>query len=523
MREIIVLLSFFMGFITSCTSDFTEHLEKGRDIDGNVATKASVADMNANEWIGFYPDDAVLSELILFGTHDAGTFRLDCGPKSSVAQCQDLNFEEQLKWGVRVFDCRLSENMNFFHGESYCYTDWKEFASTCISFLQNNPREFVVAMIKAENAEGPGSVYNSNFQSVVDKLGRDYFLFEKDLLNQPISRFRGKIVIVTRDYNRGELGYIEGASKISWADNATVNPTSEANGCIRAALSDRYKAYPETKVDMVKGFFPEILSTLKNDPNRWFLFFTSGYDYSGNLWIPNPRVYTNMFHNQGLGALKDNAIYLQRGGTLIMDFINYWTDLRDYILEKIVYEYYRDIVFANDIAFRVQDGVATVMWTRDLSVKNVVLPEEIPGKGKINLININDRVFENAQLESLESTVPIGTVGVCAFKNCTSLKNVEGLNFEFEFKERAFENCSSLTKIVLEKNFNRLGVQAFSGCKRLNLYSYASQPPKVGGHLFDMQSTPFLYVTSSALSAYQKNNAWAVLFGPDGYRIKAMD
>ena len=520
MRKIVILLGFFVGFITSCT-DFTEQLEKRKDIDGDLTTKASVTEVSTNEWIGLYPDNAILSELTLFGTHDAGTFRLDCGPKSSVAQCQDLNFKEQLEWGVRVFDCRLSENMNFFHSDVYCYADWKEFASTCISFLQANPREFVVAMIKAENAEGPGAVYNSNFQKCIDELGRSHFLFDKNLLNEPISTLRGKIVIVTRGYNKGELGYIEGAPQINWPDDAGLqNPTSETNGAIRVAISDRYTAYPETKVGLVKEVFPEILPTLKDDPSRWFIIFTSGYDYSGNLWIPNPRVYTSKFRDQGLSVMKDRASYLQRGGTLMMDFVNYWTDLRDFVFRTIVHEYYKDIVYVNDIAFRFQDGVATVMWLRDLSVKNLVLPEEIPGKGKITLINIGDKAFENAQLESLTSSVPIGTVGVSAFKNCTSFKNVEGIRFENEFKERAFENCSSLTKIVLKENFYKIGSQAFVGCTKLNLYCYANQPPLTGGVLFDMNSMPFLYVPSVALYTYQNDNIWSKLFNPADYRIR---
>ncbi|CAK7082400.1 MAG: hypothetical protein PARBA_03566 [Parabacteroides sp.] len=331
MRKIIILLGFFVGLVTSCT-DFTEQLEKGKVTSEVLATKSLISEVKENEWIGLYPDSSRLANLVLFGSHDAGTFKSSSG----CVKCQDLNIEEQLSWGIRVFDCRLSENMNFFHGSFYCEMNFYDFAKPCISFLQSNPREFIVVMAKAENAEGPGHIYNENFQKNVDELGREHFLFEKDLLNQPISKLRGKMVVVTRGYNKGELGYIEGAPQINWPDDTTQNPTSEANGCLRVAISDRYKAYPETKVLVVKGVFPEILPTLKKDPTRWFIFFTSGYDYSGSLNIPYPEGYTIRFRKEGLGVLKENAIYLQRGGTLMMDFAGYWSDLRNYILKNVI-------------------------------------------------------------------------------------------------------------------------------------------------------------------------------------------
>lgn len=331
MRKVIILLGLFVGVVTSCT-DLTEHLENGKATNEGLTTKSLNSKVKPNEWIGLYSDNNKLANLVLFGSHDAGTFKC----MSGCVKCQDLNIEDQLSWGVRVFDCHLNEGMNFFHGVSYCEMDFTDFAKTCITFLQSNQREFIVVMLKAEDAKGPGPVYNENFQKNVDELGREHFLFEKDLLNQPISKLRGKIVMVTHGYNEGNLGYIEGAPRINWPDDTTQNPTSEANGCLRVAISDRYKAYPETKVRVVKEVFPEILPTLKEDPTRWFLFFTSGYDFSGNFYIPYPKGYAVRFHKEGLDVLKESAVYLKRGGTLMMDFVEDWTDLRNYILETVI-------------------------------------------------------------------------------------------------------------------------------------------------------------------------------------------
>ena len=139
-----------------------------------------------------------------------------------MAACQSRGFTEQIERGVRVFDCRLSEKMNFFHDKYYCYAGLHNFVGASIGFLNRHPREFIVALVKAENATGPGDVYNTKFQEVVDRFGRNNFLFEKDLLNQPISKLRGKMVVVTRGYNKGELGYIEGAPQINWPDIGVI-------------------------------------------------------------------------------------------------------------------------------------------------------------------------------------------------------------------------------------------------------------------------------------------------------------
>lgn len=323
-------------FFTGCNKDLDDAImgcSKNDIFDSDSEQTIDISNEDIYNWIRRYPDDAKLGNLTLIGTHDAGTYELSEWHHYSIfACCQTRGFTEQLERGVRVFDCRLSENMNFFHGKYYCHANLNNFFGASVNFLKKFPKEFVIAMVKAENAEGEENGYfNNKFQEFVDKFGRENFLFEKDLSNQPISKLRGKIVVITRYKERGKHGYIEGAPQINWPDDTTENPTSEANGCLRVAISDRYSAEPGTKVKVVNEVFPTILPTLEKDPTRLFIFFTTGYD-SGARNKCNPRAYTDYFRDEGgLKAIMNNVASLKKGGIIMFDFIEEWTDLRNYI------------------------------------------------------------------------------------------------------------------------------------------------------------------------------------------------
>lgn len=328
-----MFLFVFVILIMGCSKEKTI-LDSGQ---GEATINANNINMTVSEedicnWIGRYPDDAKIANLTLLGSHDTGA--RDMRPICKYfAQCQSYNYKDQIRWGARVFDCRLSQNMNFFHGETFCDSNFRFFASACIDFLRENPKEFLIVLIKAENCDGDGSVFNRKFQENVDELGRNFFIFEKDLLNQPISKYRGKMVIVTRYKEKGKHGYIEGAPQINWPDQPCFDKTSDANGCISIVLGDRYECESGTKVVHVKRYFSQISSILTEDPTRWCIFFTSGYNLGTVIPAPRPSTYTNEFRNEkgGLQVLKEHTLYLKKGGTIMFDFVDRWTELRDYI------------------------------------------------------------------------------------------------------------------------------------------------------------------------------------------------
>lgn len=70
---------------------------------------------NFNPWMKKLPDNKMLHQLSIPGTHDSGTSNL-----SAISRCQSLTLEEQLFAGIRYFDIRLNaDDMQVVHGPAF--------------------------------------------------------------------------------------------------------------------------------------------------------------------------------------------------------------------------------------------------------------------------------------------------------------------------------------------------------------------------------------------------------------------
>jgi len=292
-----------------------------------------------NNWIGYYPDDAFIPDLIISGTHDSGTFGYD-GLLGGQVKCQDLNFSDQLKKGVRCFDLRLSENMNIFHGTFYCNTGLGSFLDTCLDFLNSHPREVVFCFAKDENAEGEEQLWNQHFQEQIDAHGRSNFIIDKNLASYELGQLRGKVVITTRNRSAGSFGYLEGAPQISWPDDTWTTCTS--GGDIQIALEDNYTA---EKGDPKKNKILDFLSAIKNDGGymrnghrtRWIVAFTSGYKGYA-FGIPWPEDFCNdLLKTDIVSRLQNEYDGLSRDGiTYFHDFTEKWDSYSGHLFESYV-------------------------------------------------------------------------------------------------------------------------------------------------------------------------------------------
>lgn len=290
-------------------------------------------------WLGYYPDDAMIPDLIMLGTHDSGTYGYS-GILSSSVKCQSIDFPNQLKKGVRCFDLRLSENMNVFHGSFFCDVSIRDFFDACVSFLKNHPREVVFCFAKDENAEGDESVWNTTFLSRIDEYGRDKFVIDKNLISCELSQLRGKIVIISRQRSVNSFGYIAGAPQIGWPDNTWTTYTS--GGDIHIALEDNYKA---EHGNPKKNKILEFLNAIQNDEGymsnghrtRWIVAYTSGY--CGYLFdIPYPESFCEDLLDTGIiSTLHDNYDGLICDGiTFFHDFIGKWDSYNTHLFNNFV-------------------------------------------------------------------------------------------------------------------------------------------------------------------------------------------
>ena len=109
-----------------------------------------------------------LNQIIMPGSHDSGTYAINCKSKltpdtpsiaaivpcivASVAKCQKFNIIEQLDFGVRFFDLRISEKKNeqwFVHG-MYSVKLSDAFANFS-QWLNTHPYEIVILLASFVN------------------------------------------------------------------------------------------------------------------------------------------------------------------------------------------------------------------------------------------------------------------------------------------------------------------------------------------------------------------------------------
>ncbi|MGC7838054.1 phosphatidylinositol-specific phospholipase C [Pseudomonas wayambapalatensis] len=163
-----------------------------------------------SRWMQAIRDDVRLSELALPGTHDSATFDVSVFPVvDDIVTTQVLNFDEQLKYGIRVFDLRIRRTGDAFalhHGPVYLDKMFGSALQSIRNFLQANPSETVLFRIKEEHT--PDSNANRLLPEVFDQYMQQ---FSEVYLREPrksltLGEARGKFVVLSNISNLNPYG-----------------------------------------------------------------------------------------------------------------------------------------------------------------------------------------------------------------------------------------------------------------------------------------------------------------------------
>jgi hypothetical protein len=119
------------------------------------------SDGDQTDWMGRLPDELLISELSIPGTHESHAFEgLSCWigfPDPWCSICQRVGLPSQLRAGVRALDVRLKhhgDNLKVFHGHQYLYAHFAGVCTyehcycggildACVNFLQEHPGEAI--------------------------------------------------------------------------------------------------------------------------------------------------------------------------------------------------------------------------------------------------------------------------------------------------------------------------------------------------------------------------------------------
>ena len=266
----------------------------------------------AGDWMAALPDDRVISEITIPGTHDCASQNAQLG---FITKCQALDAAQQLNIGARYLDIRLGAvdgALKLYHGFTKCKAsplpwaaqiDLEDVLRDCYAFLDAHPGETILFAVKQEH----GSLSDAEFDALVQGyVQRDPERWLTPDAIPTLGEARGKLVLLRR---------YEGAGlSLLWAnqnghDDVSLNTVAEDNGSYTLWVQDRYEYGTADKWNA----FLAGLDAAQTDGESAAVHFlsTKGTLPQGHPWFFARRL------NPQLLAL-DPA---QLGGWIVVDFL----------------------------------------------------------------------------------------------------------------------------------------------------------------------------------------------------------
>ncbi len=277
-----------------------------------------------NEWMKKIPDNTLISEINLPGTHDSATRFCQF---SYFSKCQSLSITQQLNIGVRFLDLRVEKmgnRLRLVHDVARCRKSrWKstpllleDVLDECKGFLENNPSEAIVISIKRDN----GDSHEATFDTFFDNYLNDAIWYKENRIPL-LYEVRGRLVLFNRfsidESNKKYNDFNTGLNFSQWPDQGTylgkthlssvMARRDKSQGCA-IFMQDWYRLPPKEKWENC------ILPTLENPPCKTGIFVSF---FSTGRPLCNPKRSSVKI----LRYFEDvDLIPLKKYGWLIFDF-----------------------------------------------------------------------------------------------------------------------------------------------------------------------------------------------------------
>lgn len=157
-----------------------------------------------SNWMKEIDDDVMLSELALPGTHNSGTYTVN----SAITANQAIDFEEQLQYGIRVFDIRVrhtSDRFAIHHGPVFLHLMLENFLDAVSEFLIENPSEIVIFRLSKERDDNDNNT-RSRKQTLEFYLSQYSSTYKRVRENVKLGNVRGKFMIISYESEFDEFG-----------------------------------------------------------------------------------------------------------------------------------------------------------------------------------------------------------------------------------------------------------------------------------------------------------------------------
>lgn len=148
-------------------------------------------------------------------------------------------------------------------------------------------------------------------------------------------------------------------------------------------------------------------------------------------------------------------------------------------------------------------------------IKSVLLPQDVP-------IDLVDSAFRNCtSLKNVELPNGITEIPNNSFVDCSSLESLNIPSRVEEIGDFAFQNCTSLKNITIPNNTNSIGRRAFYNCTSLtDVFIKNEIPVEIENQIFDNCSNDLtIWLQRGSLDDYQQAECWH----PYAHLLKEID
>ncbi|MCF6766548.1 hypothetical protein L3V82_12290 [Thiotrichales bacterium 19S3-7] len=232
-----------------------------------VMCNYSFASLDTSNWMAQLSDSTKINQLVLPGSHDAGMYltkHCTFFVAPQWAQAQGSNIYDQLSFGSRYFDIRISDDFDDNRLTTYhrsdgigCDGDFLDnILEQTTEFLRQHPNEFVILKFSHTRSDGkydPKKETSEVVNLLEDKYKQYLFVtVDKDinLANLQLEQVRGKIIAVfDGEYDHDNL-INPHLGTFSYSDYNPNNKTINSNIAVYDQYSDKSN-YNKMKTDQI--------------------------------------------------------------------------------------------------------------------------------------------------------------------------------------------------------------------------------------------------------------------------------
>lgn len=276
---------------------------------------------NRTQWMEDLDDDLLITQLSIPGTHDSATDYAHCHENSAIVpiiedvSCQTHNIPNQMEMGIRFFDIRLDDDLEFRHKIYDLEQDFSYALDTAQTFLQENPSEFLIFLVKHEHGDASPDAFWKSITEELSNYPSDLFCLNKEVYT--VGDARGSIIFMARDESSYPQGY-----NVDWNNNTTYD--KKWDGDLTYVVEDHFSLASVSNATKYREARQNI--TLARmcaecpdccDDKTLFITFLSG---EGDGLGKDPGHYASYQNPHINDWLKDGAQYGSRSGIVVMDY-----------------------------------------------------------------------------------------------------------------------------------------------------------------------------------------------------------